>query len=486
MRNPAELEESGYIEGAVNIPLLELAQHTDLLPADDTPIVVYCAAGTRATLAMGALAAMGYSDVNTMAGGSFGGWVEEGYPIAEGELPEAEVLNVAEIDPAVVAAVDAYLAGLPEGFAQLPAETLNEELIDGEELVLIDVRRPDELEENGVIEGAINIPLEQFVEMKDLWPAEDANIVVYCRAGYRGNFAVALLRTYGYENVRNLKGGFMAWEEAGLPIEGGMADAGETLDANISAFLANMEGYNFTTPAAVNEMLVENPDLFLLDVRGPAELEEGGYIEGAVNIPVRELAQHTDLLPALDTPIVVYCAAGTRATLGMDALAAMGYTDVKAMVGGSFGGWVNEGYPIVEGELPEAEVLDAVEIDPAVLAAVDAYLMALPEGFAQLPAETLTEEQVDGAELVLIDVRRPEEVEENGVIEGAVNIPLEQFIEMKDMWPAEDADIVVYCKAGARGNIATGLLRVYGYENVRNLKGGFDGWVEAGYPVVTE
>jgi rhodanese-related sulfurtransferase len=270
------------------------------------------------------------------------------------------------------------------------------------------------------------------------------------------------------------------------PTEEPMADPGEMLDANVTDFLVDMEGYNFVSPAEVNEMMVEMDDLFLLDVRNPSELEESGYIEGAVNIPLRELAQHVDQLPADDTPIVVYCAAGTRATLGMGALAAMGYSDVKTMAGGSFGGWVEEGYPIVEGELPEPEILDVAEIDPAVLAAVDAYLAGLPEGFAQLPVEGLNEEIVDGEELVIVDVRRPEELEENGIIEGAVSIPLEQFIEMKDMWPAEDANIVVYCRAGYRGNFAAAVMRTYGYENVRNLKGGFTAWTEAGFPVVTE
>ena len=82
-------------------------------------------------------------------------------------------------------------------------------------------------------------------------------------------------------------------------------------------------------------------------------------------------------------------------------------------------------------------------------------------------------------------MRRPEEVEENGVIEGAINIPLEQFIELMDQWPVEmGANIVVYCKAGWRGNIASTILRTYGYTNVRNLKGGFDAWVGAGFEAI--
>jgi rhodanese-related sulfurtransferase len=487
VRTPAELDENGYIEGAVNIPLAEIADNIDKLPSYDTPVVTYCAKGTRATLGMMALAGLGYTDVHAMMGNSFAGWVEAGFAVAEGRPEEAPSLNAIEPDAAVVDAVSAYLAGLPEGYAQLQPEGLNGELVDGADLVLIDVRRPEEVAENGKLEGAIEIPLEEFIAMKDQWPAMDANIVTYCKAGYRGNIAMSILRNFGYENVRNMVGGFDAWAAAGYPVAGG-GEAGEMggLEANVVAFLSGMEGYNAVNPTAVNEMIVDGQDFFLLDVRTPAELEENGYIEGAVNIPVLELAQNVDKLPSFDTPIITYCAAGTRATIGMVALGELGFTNVKAMTGGSFGGWLEAGYPIAEGAIPEAEALNEADPDPAVVAAVDAMLSNMPEGYAQLAVEGLNEELVDGADLVLVDVRRPEEVADNGKIEGAVEIPLEEFVGMQSEWPAMDADIVTYCKAGLRGNIAMTILRTFGYENVRNLKGGFDAWAAGGYPVVTE
>ena len=77
--------------------------------------------------------------------------------------------------------------------------------------------------------------------------------------------------------------------------------------------------------------LVEDTPPFLLDVRTAAELEENGHIEGATHIPLDELAQHIDLLPAFDTPIVAYCGTGWRATIAMTALHGMGWTDVRAL-----------------------------------------------------------------------------------------------------------------------------------------------------------
>ena len=51
----------------------------------------------------------------------------------------------------------------------------------------------------------------------------------------------------------------------------------------------------------------------LLDVRSPEEFADG-HIEGARNIPVNEIRTAMASLPK-DKPIVVYCAAGARATV---------------------------------------------------------------------------------------------------------------------------------------------------------------------------
>src|SRR3990172_6098318 len=48
------------------------------------------------------------------------------------------------------------------------------------------------------------------------------------------------------------------------------------------------KGYGTVKPAGLSEELADKPP-FLLDVREAAELEKDGYIEGAVNIPVRSL-----------------------------------------------------------------------------------------------------------------------------------------------------------------------------------------------------
>lgn len=43
--------------------------------------------------------------------------------------------------------------------------------------------------------------------------------------------------------------------------------------------------------------------------------------------------------------------------------------------------------------------------------------------------------------------------------------------------------LLVYCKTGGRGVLASKTLQSMGYNNVTNMDGGWVGWEKAGYPV---
>ena len=70
VREPNEVQESGMISGAHNIPrgLLEFQlKPSEGFPAD-TPILVYCAVGARAALAGATLKELGFTDVKNLGG----------------------------------------------------------------------------------------------------------------------------------------------------------------------------------------------------------------------------------------------------------------------------------------------------------------------------------------------------------------------------------------------------------------------------------
>jgi rhodanese-related sulfurtransferase len=299
--------------------------------------------------------------------------------------------------------------------------------------------------------------------------------------------AMTMMFAYGYNDVTSLSGGFGGWVDAGFSVTGGNA----ALDTTYAAMLETMVGYNTVKTAddLLIEMAADTPP-FVLDVRGTAELEDGGYIEGAsAHIPLDVLAQNTNLLPSFDTPIVTYCKGGWRATIAMTALHAMGWTDVRALKVG-FPTWAEDGFPVAEG-LPEAVVLDAAQPDAGVAAKVDAALTTVKDLGAHwgiMAADVLNTSLAENPDLILMDVRKVTEWEENGVIgvvdQELIAIPIEDLVASRDMWPADkDAEIVVYCGSGHRSTMAMEMLLSYGYSNVTSLSGGFGGWAAAEYPV---
>jgi rhodanese-related sulfurtransferase len=87
-------------------------------------------------------------------------------------------------------------------------------------------------------------------------------------------------------------------------------------------------------------------------------------------------------------------------------------------------------------------------------------------------------------EMQVLDVRRAPEWE-GGHIDGAVWWPLDNF---KVAPPEVDRETptAVHCKSGYRSMIACSLLQRAGFENVIDVIGGFDAWLNAKLPVATE
>lgn len=81
------------------------------------------------------------------------------------------------------------------------------ESIDG--LQLVDVRQPGETA-NGVIDGAIEIPLTRLNERMDELDRSTPT-VVYCAGGFRSSIAASQMTANGFEDVSDLLGGYGAW-----------------------------------------------------------------------------------------------------------------------------------------------------------------------------------------------------------------------------------------------------------------------------------
>jgi sulfur-carrier protein adenylyltransferase/sulfurtransferase len=100
-----------------------------------------------------------------------------------------------------------------------PAD-LQSRLSGGEQIVVIDVREPEEFA-RGKIPGAYTIPRGVLEMQVDGRLPLDSTVVLYCGAGGRSALAAKSLAEMGYEKVENLQGGWGAWVNSGLPVERG-------------------------------------------------------------------------------------------------------------------------------------------------------------------------------------------------------------------------------------------------------------------------
>jgi rhodanese-related sulfurtransferase len=86
---------------------------------------------------------------------------------------------------------------------------------------LIDVREQHEWDA-GRIEGARHVPVHELSAVAQELDRERP-IVLVCRVGGRSAMATDAFRRAGFD-AYNLTGGVVAWEQAGLPFEGHVAD----------------------------------------------------------------------------------------------------------------------------------------------------------------------------------------------------------------------------------------------------------------------
>lgn len=94
--------------------------------------------------------------------------------------------------------------------AEITAEQLVHDLKERDDVVLVDVRTPEE-QVVSMIEGAITAG-----EFEQNQQAHEAStVVVYCTVGHRSGLYAKDLVARGRSNVYNLKGAILSWTHAG-------------------------------------------------------------------------------------------------------------------------------------------------------------------------------------------------------------------------------------------------------------------------------
>jgi hydroxyacylglutathione hydrolase len=125
--------------------------------------------------------------------------------------------------PLNTTAIEATNRGLASMEWAMPVSTPPVEEIDLDRLeaeapsaFLLDVREPGEFA-HGHVPGAVNIPQADLATRLDEVPRH-CRVLAICHAGYRSLRAAQFLKQAGYTAVASVRGGTLAWVEAGKPL----------------------------------------------------------------------------------------------------------------------------------------------------------------------------------------------------------------------------------------------------------------------------
>ncbi len=105
------------------------------------------------------------------------------------------------------------------------------------------------------------------------------------------------------------------------------------------------------------------------------------------------------------------------------------------------------------------------------------------------PTEVAAELQANHA--LLVDIREPQELLDNGVIPGAIHAPrgmLEFWADPTSPYHRSEFDperrTLLYCASGGRSALATATLQELGYQDIAHLDGGIQAWTAAGHTTI--
>jgi rhodanese-related sulfurtransferase len=121
--------------------------------------------------------------------------------------------------------IGGMVAEAKQRIQNLSVDEVSEECI-ASEVMLVDIREPEECSDTGTIPGAIHAArgmLEFYADPTSPYHRSefetDRRIILYCASGGRSALAADTLQQLGYTHTAHLDGGFKAWTAAGKPIE---------------------------------------------------------------------------------------------------------------------------------------------------------------------------------------------------------------------------------------------------------------------------
>lgn len=240
---------------------------------------------------------------------------------------------------------------------------------------------------------------------------------------------------------------------------------------------------NLTQPNAVKEMLDNNEDIFILDIRS-AEDFEAGHIPGSYHAERGQVANHMEKIPR-DKPVIVTCYSGQNAGYVVAFLRMSGFENVTSMILGINLGWTNREELPLEGEgmVALAELSNVSqpkdEKEEIIWNRAKDYgkeIAAGKIGFLSNHQEIYEALQEDPDSYHIIDIRAKDDYDK-GHIQYSEHVAWGDMGQILDNLPS-DRPVVIACYSGQTAAQTMGVLRMIGYDNAANLVSGVtNGWI---------
>jgi rhodanese-related sulfurtransferase len=427
---------------AANLPRSRVELRAPLIiPRRTVRVVVTDAGGGEAVDVATVLDGLGYTDVSVLDGG-IDAWAAAGHELYSGVNVPSKLFG--------------ELVEQHYGTPHVSAPELQQWLGEGRRLVVLDSRTEREFNRMSIPTGR-SCPGGELVHRVFDLIEDDVIVVVNCAGRTRSIMGAQSLRAAGVPNpVYALENGTMGWELVGQELEHGRTEVAPppTSEGRAAARAAADQvaarlGLRTVALDTVSGWLDE-PDrtTFLLDVRTPAEFEEG-HLPGSVSAPGGQLVQATDEYVGVQgARLVVVDDDGTRATMTASWLHQMGW-DVQVLSG------VAEAAGLVSG--PARSTAD----------------VSIPE------VPTVEPDGVDGA--LVVDLATSTE-HRRAHVAGSVWAVRGRIADLVGDHPGPDR-VVLASPDGVLAALAHGeAVGVWPGASVAVLDGGTDAWVAAGRP----
>jgi rhodanese-related sulfurtransferase len=219
------------------------------------------------------------------------------------------------------------------------------------------------------------------------------------------------------------------------------------------------------TPSQIRSALLLREEIALLDLRHEAAFATDHPLFAANMATDRIALEAETRLPRKDVPIVLYDAGEGLVATASKALAALGYSNIRALAG-SLKAWRDAGYELFQ--------------DVNSYAKAFGELVEARRHTPSLPADDVAALIRSGANIAILDVRRFDEYATMN-IPGSVSVPgAELVLRAGQAAPDPQTTIVVNCAGRTRSIIGTQSLINAGVPNkVVALRNGTIGWTLA-------